>query len=93
MAVAFGNVHEATVRMLRRAGLTTIVPAGQGCCGAIATHAGEPDFARELAKRNIAAFEASGADVYVVNAAGCGSALKQYDELLAEDPSWAHARR
>jgi glycolate oxidase iron-sulfur subunit len=89
MPVAFGNVHEATVRMLRRAGLSTIVPAGQGCCGAIATHAGEPDFARELAKRNIAAFEQSGADVYVVNAAGCGSALKDYDELLAEDPSWA----
>ncbi len=93
MAVAFGNVHEATVRMLRRAGLTTIVPAGQGCCGAIATHAGEPDFARDLAKRNIAAFEASGADVYVVNAAGCGSALKHYGELLSEDPSWAQRAR
>jgi glycolate oxidase iron-sulfur subunit len=89
MAVAFGSVHEATVRMLRRAGLTTIVPAGQGCCGAIATHAGEPDFARELAKQNVAAFEQSGADVYVVNAAGCGSALKHYGELFAEDPSWA----
>jgi len=89
MPVAFGSVHEATVRMLRRAGLTVIVPAGQGCCGAIATHAGEPDFARELAKRNIAAFEVSGADVYVVNAAGCGSALKHYDELLSEDPPWA----
>jgi glycolate oxidase iron-sulfur subunit len=89
MAVAFGSVHEATVRMLRRAGLSTIVPAGQGCCGAIATHAGEPDFARELAKRNIAAFEQSGADVYVVNAAGCGSALKHYGELFAEDQSWA----
>jgi glycolate oxidase iron-sulfur subunit len=89
MPVAFGSVHEATVRMLRRAGLTTIVPAGQGCCGAIATHAGEPDFARELAKQNIAAFEQSGADVYVVNAAGCGSALKHYDELFAQDDSWA----
>ncbi|HLY03348.1 MAG TPA: (Fe-S)-binding protein [Candidatus Cybelea sp.] len=89
MPVAFGHVHEATVRMLRRAGLSTIVPAGQGCCGAIATHAGEPDFARELARRNIAAFEDSGADVYVVNAAGCGSALKHYDELLADDQSWA----
>jgi glycolate oxidase iron-sulfur subunit len=89
MPVAFGSVHEATVRMLRRAGLSTIVPAGQGCCGAIATHAGEPDFARELAKQNIAAFEQSGADVYVVNAAGCGSALKHYGELFAEDQSWA----
>jgi glycolate dehydrogenase iron-sulfur subunit len=89
MAVAFGYVHEATVRMLRRAGLSTVVPAGQGCCGAIATHAGEPDFARELAKINIEAFERSGADVYVVNAAGCGSALKEYGDLLAGDPDWA----
>jgi glycolate oxidase iron-sulfur subunit len=89
MPVAFGSVHEATVRMLRRAGLSTIVPPGQGCCGAIATHAGDPDFARELAKQNIAAFERSGADVYVVNAAGCGSALKDYGALLAEDPEWA----
>ena len=89
MPVAFGNVHEATVRMLRRVGLSTIVPAGQGCCGAIATHAGDPDFARELAQRNIAAFEQSRADVYVVNAAGCGSALKHYGELLAGDQRWA----
>jgi glycolate oxidase iron-sulfur subunit len=89
MSVAFGNVHEATVRMLRRVGLSTIVPAGQGCCGAIATHAGDPDFARELARRNIAAFEQSRADVYVVNAAGCGSALKHYGELLAGDQRWA----
>ncbi|MFZ0681938.1 MAG: heterodisulfide reductase-related iron-sulfur binding cluster [Candidatus Cybelea sp.] len=89
MPVAFGSVHEATVRMLRRVGLSTIVPAEQGCCGAIATHAGDPDFARALAQRNIAAFEQSRADVYVVNAAGCGSALKHYGELLAGDQRWA----
>jgi glycolate oxidase iron-sulfur subunit len=93
MPVAFGNVHEATVRMLRRVGLSTIVPAGQVCCGAIATHAGDPDFARELAQRNIAAFEQSRADVYVVNAAGCGSALKHYGELLAGDQRWAPRAR
>jgi glycolate oxidase iron-sulfur subunit len=93
MPVAFGNVHEATVRMLRRVGLSTIVPAAQGCCGAIATHAGDPDFARELAQRNIAAFEQSGADVYTVNAAGCGSALKHYGDLLAGDQRWASRAR
>ncbi len=69
--------------------LCVVVPRAQGCCGAIAVHAGEGDFARELAKMNIAAFERSGADVYVVNAAGCGSALKEYGTLLAEDPAWA----
>lgn len=89
MAVAFGNVHRATVRMLRRAGLSVVVPSTQGCCGAIAVHAGEMDLARDFAKRNIVAFERSGADVYVVNAAGCGSALKEYGDLFADDPSWA----
>ncbi|HTA55379.1 MAG TPA: heterodisulfide reductase-related iron-sulfur binding cluster, partial [Candidatus Acidoferrales bacterium] len=89
MAVAFGNVHRATVRMLRRAGLSVVVPSTQGCCGAIAVHAGEMDLAREFAKRNIVAFERSGADVYIVNAAGCGSALKEYGDLFADDPSWA----
>jgi glycolate oxidase iron-sulfur subunit len=89
MQVAFAHVHDASVRVLQRAGCTVVVPADQGCCGAIAVHAGERDFSRDLARRNIAAFERSGADVYVVNAAGCGSALKEYDELLAEDPRWA----
>jgi glycolate oxidase iron-sulfur subunit len=75
--------------MLVRSGLSVVVPSDQGCCGAIAVHAGEMPLGRELAKRNIAAFERSGADVYVVNAAGCGSALKGYGELFADDPAWA----
>jgi len=89
MPIAFASVHEATLRMLSRGGLSVTVPAEQGCCGAIAVHAGDRDFARELAKRNIAAFEKSGADVYVVNAAGCGSALREYGELFAGDPEWS----
>ncbi len=90
MPFAFPNVHEASLRMLRRGGLSSVVPSDQGCCGAIAIHAGEMDLGRDLAKRNIAAFERSGAEVYVVNAAGCGSALKGYGELFAGDPEWAH---
>jgi glycolate oxidase iron-sulfur subunit len=50
-------------------------------------------FGRELAKRNIEAFERSGADVYVVNAAGCGSTLKDYGELFEHDPEWAARAR
>jgi glycolate dehydrogenase iron-sulfur subunit len=88
MHVAFPRVHEATIRMLNRAHLNVVVPSDQGCCGAIAVHAGNPAFARDLARVNIAAFERSGADVYVVNAAGCGSALKEYGRLLADDPAW-----
>ena len=89
MQVAFAEVGEATVRVLQRAGCDVVAPAGQGCCGAIAVHAGEMNRGRTLARRNIAAFEASGADTYVVNAAGCGSALKEYGHLFAEDPAWA----
>jgi glycolate oxidase iron-sulfur subunit len=94
MPVAFADVHRATVRLLQRGGLSVIVPSGQGCCGAIALHDGDMDFTRELAKRNIAAFERSGADVYVVNAAGCGATLKEYARYFAADPAWApRARR
>ena len=89
MPVLFAGVHDATIRMLNRARLSVVVPAAQGCCGAIAVHAGDDRFARDLAKINIAAFESSGADVYVVNAAGCGAALKEYGRWLEDDPAWA----
>jgi glycolate oxidase iron-sulfur subunit len=88
MHVAFADWNEASVRVLNRAGIDVIVPADQGCCGAITIHAGEMDRGRALAKRNIASFERSGADVYVINAAGCGSALKEYGQLFHEDPAW-----
>lgn len=88
MQVAYPNVHHATIRMLNVAGLNVIVPREQGCCGAIAVHAGEPQSARAMARVNIAAFERSGADVYVVNAAGCGSTLKEYEHLFEDDAAW-----
>ncbi|HZZ65356.1 MAG TPA: (Fe-S)-binding protein [Candidatus Baltobacteraceae bacterium] len=90
MHVAFAHWHEASIRVLRRNNCTVIVPADQACCGAIAVHAGDVEFGEHLAKRNIAAFERSNADYYVVNAAGCGSALKEYAILLQRDPHWAH---
>lgn len=89
MHVAFADVHRATVRMLQRAGFHVVVPASQGCCGAITVHAGEMQSGRDLAKVNIEAFEKSGADLYVVNAAGCGSTLKEYGEMFAADLDWA----
>ena len=91
MHVAFAGWDEATVRVLNAAGVEVVVPRGQGCCGAITIHAGDMPKGRELAKRNIIAFEDSGADVYVINAAGCGSALKEYGDLFHDDPAW-HAR-
>src|SRR6185436_2179068 len=65
------------------------VPPAQGCCGALALHAGRLDDARCFARGLIAAFEASGVDRIVVNAAGCGSSMKEYGELRAADPKWA----
>ena len=88
MHVAFADVDAATVRMLQRVGCDVMAPSRQGCCGAIAVHAGELERGRELAKRNIIAFEASKADFYVINAAGCGSTLKEYGRLFAEVPEW-----
>ncbi len=89
MHVAFAEVDRATVRVLNRAGCDVVAPPSQGCCGAIAVHAGDLDRGRALAKRNIVAFERSGADVYLINAAGCGSTLKEYGHLFAANGAWA----
>ncbi|GAC1418099.1 MAG: heterodisulfide reductase-related iron-sulfur binding cluster [Candidatus Velthaea sp.] len=88
MHVAFADVNEATVRVLQRAGCEVLAPADQGCCGAITIHAGEMDRGRALAKRNIVSFERSGAQWYIINAAGCGSSLKEYGHLFAGDAEW-----
>lgn len=89
MGTLGAETDRATVRVLRAAGHAVMVPAGQQCCGALATHAGMPDQARDLARRNIAAFDGSDAALVVTNAAGCGAALKDYGHLLADDPVWA----
>jgi glycolate oxidase iron-sulfur subunit len=89
MRVAYGEVHEATARLLSRCGVEVIVPPEQVCCGALHVHSGERPDAVALARRNIAAFERTGADAIVVNAAGCGAHLKSYGELLEDDPTWA----
>jgi glycolate oxidase iron-sulfur subunit len=87
--ISFADVNEATVRVLAAEGCTVKAPARQGCCGALALHAGYSDQARALAKHNIAVFEPAGVDRIVVNAAGCGSAMKEYGHLFADDPQWA----
>jgi glycolate oxidase iron-sulfur subunit len=75
--------------VLAAEGCTVSAPPAQGCCGALPLHAGDIERARELARRNIAVFEKVGADRVVVNAAGCGSAMKEYGDLLAGDPAWS----
>ncbi|MEP6617911.1 MAG: heterodisulfide reductase-related iron-sulfur binding cluster [bacterium] len=84
----FSGTNRATERTLAANDYTMVRTAGQGCCGALHAHAGDANAARDLARANIAAFEASGSDVIVVNAAGCGSMMKEYGQLLANDPAW-----
>jgi len=85
----FGATNGATVRTLGVNGYRCTKAEGQGCCGALHAHAGDLDAARTLARANIAAFESSGADHIVSNAAGCGAMLKEYGQLLADDPQWS----
>jgi len=88
-SVFFGDVNAATARVLAMEGCEVVAPPNQGCCGALAVHAGRDDEARGCARRTIAEFEAANVDSVVVNAAGCGSTLKEYGQLLRDDPAWA----
>jgi len=89
MEALFRNTNRATERVLARNGCELVEARGQACCGALHAHAGQLKTARELARRNIEAFAAGGADRIIVNAAGCGAAMKEYRELLADDPTFA----
>jgi glycolate oxidase iron-sulfur subunit len=89
--VFFGHVNAATARVLAAEGCATVVPPGQGCCGALSLHTGREEEAKGFARRLIDVFEAAGEpfDAVIVNAAGCGSAMKGYGHLLADDPAYA----
>jgi Fe-S oxidoreductase len=93
MPLLFGDINDATVRVLRRNGCEVVFPKGQICCGALNTHNGETNSAKEMARRNIDAFLNAGVDAIVVNAAGCGAAMKEYGRLLEDDPVYADKAR
>ncbi len=93
--VAFARLNEATIRVLQRNGCEVVIPEGQNCCGALHLHSGLREEARRLARKNIDAVTIdavmSGAfDAVITNAAGCGSTLKEYGELLEDDRQYAH---
>lgn len=90
--VTFSKLNEATVRVLTANGCEVVVPDQQFCCGALAAHAGVRETARDLARKNMAAFEGGGIEAILTNAAGCGSTMKEYDHLFsAEEPEYAKA--
>jgi glycolate oxidase iron-sulfur subunit len=84
----FSATNRATERVLKVNGYAMVDAPGQQCCGALHAHAGYLDTARELARRNIAAFERSRAEFVAVNAAGCGAIMKEYGHLLKDDHYW-----
>ena len=84
------DVNWATIRVLARNGVEVVVPRGQGCCGALALHLGEEDAARKQAGRNLQVFPRD-VDAVISNAAGCGSALREYGVLFAGRPQQSEA--
>ena len=91
--IAFPRVNDATVRVLAAEGCEVLAPPDQGCCGALALHAGRLDEARAFARRTIEVFGRAGVERVAVNAAGCGSTMKEYGQLLAGDAAWAERAR
>jgi glycolate oxidase iron-sulfur subunit len=88
MSVMFQQTNASSVRLLNRAGYDVVTPPSQVCCGALYAHGGNLEAARQTARKNIEAFEPLELDAIIINAAGCGSTLKEYGHLLHDDPAW-----
>ncbi len=91
--ICFARLNEATVRVLQANGCEVTIHNGQTCCGALHVHAGLRESARTLARKNIDALADAGFDAILTNAGGCGSTLKEYDELLEHDAAYAERAR
>jgi glycolate oxidase iron-sulfur subunit len=89
----YAETNDATTRTLTVNDYRAVAAPGQACCGALHAHAGDLENARRMARRNIDAFEKSGPEFIVSNAAGCGAMLKEYGQLLATDPAYAERAR
>jgi glycolate oxidase iron-sulfur subunit len=92
-SVFFPQVNAATARVLATEGCDVIIPRAQGCCGALSLHSGREAEAADFAKRTIETFSRAGVDAVVVNSAGCGSAMKEYDRLLASGSADAFGKK
>jgi len=87
------SINAATIRVLNRAGVEVVLAKGEGCCGSLAHHLGREDPALASARANIDAWmreiEGEGLDAIVITASGCGSTVKDYGYMLADDPAYA----
>jgi len=88
MDTMFMETNDATLYLLKKANCDVVIPKTQNCCGALHAHSGEKDTAKELAKKNIVAFEEGDFDYIVSNAGGCGAILVEYDHLLKDESEW-----
>ncbi len=87
----FPYVNRATIEVLTHNGYEVVVPSGQTCCGAVHMHGGDPEYAKVVAKKNMEAFRE---DIpIIVNAAGCGAFLKEYNRLFGEEETREWRRR
>lgn len=91
--LVYPEVNRDTVEVLLANGCEIVTPRAQHCCGSLHAHNGELELAQEMARRNIDAFDLEAVDAITTNAAGCGSHLKHYDDLLADDPRYAAQAR
>jgi len=89
MSLVFPSANESTIRILAKNGCEVVTPSQQKCCGALHVHNGELEIAKQMAKANIDAFEEANVDFIISNAGGCGTTLREYPELLRQDPQYA----
>lgn len=88
-SVFFTGTNEATARVLAENGCEVVIPGSQGCCGALSVHSGRLDEGRNFARTTIKTFEDLQVDAIIVNSAGCGSTMKEYGDILKDDPSFS----
>jgi glycolate oxidase iron-sulfur subunit len=87
--VAFSDVNRATVDVLLENGCEVATPRAQSCCGSLHAHNGDLETATQLARRQLDSIDPEKFDAIISNSAGCGSHVKRYDHLLADDPIYA----
>ncbi|MEI3613455.1 (Fe-S)-binding protein [Pseudogracilibacillus sp. SO30301A] len=88
MDTVFMSTNDATTKLLQYAGCDIVIPKSQGCCGALHGHSGEINAAKEMAKKNITAFEEEQVDYIITNAGGCGAFLNDCEYLFKNEPEW-----
>lgn len=82
----FSDINQDTVEVLAGNGCEVVAPPEQSCCGSLHAHNGEWELARQLARKQIDQFPPEQYDAIISNAGGCGSHLKHFHSLLADDP-------